>query len=93
MPSYKIGPYRQTNQSIAQSAIGMIRNYGADAWAEANRIAVRFAKVSDEEGEKTWRAIGRAIDKQLLVTVPATQRLEAVSRERTSAGVVDSPCP
>jgi hypothetical protein len=64
MPRYKTASQRDTAQTIARSAAGMIRIYGGDARAEANRVAVRFTKSNDAEAKKTWRAIGRAIEKQ-----------------------------
>jgi hypothetical protein len=68
MPRYKNASHRDRAEAIARSAAGMIRIYGGDALTEANRVAVRFGKSNDAEAKKTWRAIGRAIEKQLLPT-------------------------
>ena len=57
---------RDMEQSITRSAAGMIRIYGANALAEANLEAARWAGRKDAEGEKTWRAIAQAIEKQRL---------------------------
>jgi hypothetical protein len=77
MPRYRTAPHRDTDRTIAQSAAGMIRIHGDNAWAEANRVTVRFAKLNDAKGEKTWRAIVRAIEKQRLLTRPAINLLSA----------------
>jgi hypothetical protein len=73
MPSYKTGPHRDTEQSIARSAAAMIQILGVNAQADANSVAAQFAKLNDAEAEKTWRAIAE----QRLLTRPAITVLSA----------------
>ncbi len=48
----------QTN--IQQSAEGMMRNFGADAWDHAEKVAVRIGK-RDPDGAELWKAIADTI--------------------------------
>jgi hypothetical protein len=41
----------------------MIREFGPNAQAQANAVAARMAKLGHADGEATWKAIAKAIEK------------------------------
>ena len=47
--------------NIRHTAEGMIRNFGADALKEAERVARRYPKERDAAGWKVWLAVAEQI--------------------------------
>jgi hypothetical protein len=52
----------EDDQSIAQSAEGMVRVHGRRALAEAYLMVARMMRKGDKEGEARWRAIAEAVE-------------------------------
>ena len=57
----KYRPFLLEAAQLRQSALGMIRNYQADAEAEALALADRMKAKGDLFGENCWRQIAKEI--------------------------------
>lgn len=55
---------------IENSARGMIKNFGAEAAAHAERQAQRYARRHDQAGAATWKAIALAVNRLTVETRP-----------------------
>jgi hypothetical protein len=53
----------EDQESIDQSAAGMVRAHGKNALAETYLMVARMMRKGDKEGEALWRAVAAAIEK------------------------------
>ena len=49
------------DESVEQSAAGMVRIHGEKALAQTYLMVARMMRKGDKEGEARWRAIAKAV--------------------------------